>query len=116
MIEKKLNFYASQISTFFQDTNATESTDVEYDYGLDYDYLEAISLLDGGVEDYFEATDLISGRSTGEKKPLPPGINIQDFVRPNGSFDITGLFKNYFFYLVNYLRHCRDLNFLMIES
>ena len=46
------------------------------------------------VKDYFDGADLIGARNLGaagfgRNSNLPPGVNFEDFVQANGSFDIT---------------------------
>lgn len=65
------------------------------DYGVDLDYLESVADNAEAVKDYFNAASAIGPRNLGttgfdpNARNLPEGVNFEDFVQTNGSFDIT---------------------------
>jgi len=73
---------------------ASGESDGFIDYGIDLDYLETMAEDADAVKDYFDGADLIGARNLGaagfgRNSNLPPGVNFEDFVQANGSFDIT---------------------------
>jgi len=62
-------------------------------YNFDMEYIGSIAENFEAVQDYFDSTSIIGARSLGdiggiERNSLPPGVNLQDFVSANGSFNM----------------------------